>query len=184
MAVAITRTEDGEVRFIREPGGPLYEAGGEPIGIRGTIQDVTKQKRTQAQLIQSSKLATLGEMAAAMAHELNQPLNVIRMAADSTIERIEEGKADAQYLGVKLGRISAQTERAARIIDHMRIFGREMGEKPEAFDPRQVVNDALGLSVSYGIISDMGGTIDAANARDGAVLTITLPAVAERRPAA
>ena len=57
---------------------------------------MTKQKRTQSQLIQSSKLATMGEMATAMTHELNQPPNIIRMAADSTIERIEEGEADAQ----------------------------------------------------------------------------------------
>ncbi len=254
-------------------------------------RDITERKRAQAQLIQASKLATLGEMATAMAHELNQPLNVIRMAADSTIERVEEGAADAQYLGVKLGRISAQTERAALIIDHMQIFGRKAHEKPEALDPRQVVNDTLGLvgqqlrlrsievevvlpercrkvlghavqleqvllnlianardsieatkrkpgdprkislivedkgrentitlivkdtgggipeatmsrifepffttknvsqgtglglSVSYGIISDMGGTIDAANAQDGAVFTITLPAIADRRSA-
>ncbi len=41
----------------------------------------------------------------------------------------------------------------------------------------------LGLSVSYGIITDMGGTIDATNAQDGAVFTITLPAVADPRPA-
>ena len=41
----------------------------------------------------------------------------------------------------------------------------------------------LGLSVSYGIITDMGGTIDAANAPDGAVFTITLPVAADRRAA-
>ncbi len=282
---------DGVVRFVRELGEPLYGAAGAPIGIRGAIQDVTEQKRTQAQLFQSSKLVTLGEMATAMAHELSQPLNVIRMAADSTIERIEEGAADAQYLGVKLERISAQTVRAARIIDHMRIFGRKADDHPEAFDPRDVVTDTiglvgeqlrlgsiavetnlpercrkvlghamqleqvllnlitnarhaiedtrrapgdrrkislivedegqedevtltvkdtgggipeaamshifepffttkepgqgtgLGLSVSYGIISDMDGTIDAANAQDGAVFTITLLAVADRRSA-
>ncbi|MEE9251223.1 MAG: PAS domain S-box protein, partial [Alphaproteobacteria bacterium] len=111
----------------------------------GMLRDITDRKRAQAQLIQSSKLAMLGEMAAAMAHELNQPLNVIHMAADSAIERIEEGAADAQYLGVKLGRISAQTERAARIIDHMCIFGHKADEEPEALDPRQVVNDTIGL---------------------------------------
>ncbi len=258
----------------------------------GAIRDITEQKRTHAQLIQASKLATLGEMAAGMAHEINQPLNVIRMAADSAIERIEEGEVDGGFLSTKLGRISAQTQRAARIFDHMRIFGREGSEKPEAFDPRQVVNDALGLvgqqlrlssieveatvaeccrkvlgnaeqleqvlinlianardaieanrdapgnprkislivedagrenkvkltvrdtgggipeatisrifdpffttkevgqgtglglSVSYGIISDMGGAIEAVSTPDGAVFTIVLPAVAEQRPAA
>ena len=41
----------------------------------------------------------------------------------------------------------------------------------------------LGLSISYGIISDMGGTIEAATTNDGAALTITLPAIADRRSA-
>ena len=107
--------------------------------------EVTERKRAQAHLVQASRMAILGEMATGAAHELNQPLNVIRMAADSTIERIEEGDFDADYLRGKLTRISAQTERAAAIIDHMRIFGRKADEEPRPIDLREVARDALGL---------------------------------------
>jgi signal transduction histidine kinase len=102
-------------------------------------------KEATAQIIQSSKLATLGEMATSVAHELNQPLNVIRLASGNVRRKLSKGTADPEYLNDKLGRIEAQTARAAAIIDHMRMFGREANENPEPIDPRNVVTNALDL---------------------------------------
>lgn len=118
---------------------------GRVIGSQGIFRDVSERKQIQAELIQSAKMATLGEMSTGVAHELNQPLNVIRMAADSTLECIEEGDFDVAYLRGKLTRISAQTERAAAIIDHMRIFGRKVGEQTQLIDVRNVAREAAGL---------------------------------------
>jgi signal transduction histidine kinase len=98
-----------------------------------------------SQIIQASKLATLGEMATSVAHELNQPLNVIRMAAGNTRRKISKGTADPEYLNDKLERIEEQTERAAAIIDHMRMFGRQAKEELEPVDPRKMVTNALAL---------------------------------------
>ncbi|MCZ6860308.1 MAG: PAS domain-containing protein, partial [Alphaproteobacteria bacterium] len=136
---------DGEIRCIHEISRLVFDETGAIIRSAGTFQDITERMHTQAQLIQASKLATLGEMATGLAHELNQPLNVIRMAADNAIERITDGEIDAQYLLGKFERISAQTERAADIIDHMQIFGRKVDEKPEYVDPRETMKNALGL---------------------------------------
>jgi signal transduction histidine kinase len=102
-------------------------------------------KEATAKIIQASKLATLGEMATSVAHELNQPLNVIRMAAGNSRRKISNGTADFEYLSDKLERIEGQTVRAAAIIDHMRMFGREAKEEPELIDPRKVVLSALEL---------------------------------------
>ena len=104
-----------------------------------------ERKEADAQIIQASKLATLGEMATSVAHELSQPLNVIRMAARNSRQRISNGPADLDYLNDKLERIEAQTARAATIIDHMRVFGREAKELPEPIDPRNIVSNALDL---------------------------------------
>ncbi len=107
--------------------------------------DVTEMRQTQAQLIQASKMATLGEMATGIAHELNQPLNIIRMSADSMLDLMDDKDLPPKTLTNKLALISGQTERAAAIIDHMRVLGRRSPESVEAFDPREAVESALGL---------------------------------------
>ncbi len=123
------------------------DAYGQIIGVVGVGQDITEAKKSQAQVVQASKLATLGEMATSVAHELNQPLNVIRMAAGNSRRRIKSQKSnkDTEYILEKLVRIEGQTSRAAAIIDHMRMFGRKAEEKSEMVDPREVVSNALDL---------------------------------------
>jgi PAS domain S-box-containing protein len=132
------------------------DASSQIIGVVGVGQDITElnqvrleqeieRKAAAAQIIQSSKLATLGEMATSVAHELNQPLNVIRMAAGNGRRKISNDTADLEYLNDKLERIEEQTARAAAIISHMRMFGRNAKEDPESVDPRNVVTNALEL---------------------------------------
>ena len=110
-----------------------------------TIQDVTELKKAEAKLIQSSKLITLGEMSAGVAHELNQPLNVIMLAAENIVRKLSQGPLDASYLKEKLERIVSQTERAASIVDHLRKFGREAKEEFYEVDLREAALGALNL---------------------------------------
>ena len=132
------------------------DVSGKIIGVLGVGQDITElnqvraeqeidRKEASAKMIQASKLATLGEMATSVAHELNQPLNIIRMAAGNCRRKISKGIATPEYLNNKLERIEGQTARAAAIIDHMRMFGREAKEHPEPIDIRNVVTNALDL---------------------------------------
>lgn len=135
-----------EVRELARTDGTVLEARTIPVpdgGFISVFTDVTERNHAQTQLIQSAKLATLGEMATSLAHELNQPLNVIRMAADSTLERIDDGDRDFDNVRAKLERISRQTVHAAAIIDHMRIFGRKSDGELQPIDPRDAVEGAL-----------------------------------------
>ena len=120
----------------------------EGIGTVISSSDITELKVSQAQLVQASKLATLGEMATGVAHELNQPLGVIRMASNNCITRIQTGSLDAEYLVGKLERMSEQTERAAQIIDHMRIFGRKADVTEQTFDVADAIQNACNLMAS------------------------------------
>ena len=110
-----------------------------------TAEDITERRRVQAQLIQASKLSTLGEMATGIAHELNQPLSVIGMAAERAMDEFEGGDVDLEFISERLKQVIAQIERAGAIIDHMRIFGRQADEAPSEIDPRPAIEGALSV---------------------------------------
>jgi len=135
---------------------PRRDSQGNIVGAIGLGRDITEltklhaqqekeRKEAQAQIMHASKLATLGEMATSVAHELNQPLNVIRMAAWNLRHKAGANKCTPEYLHEKLERIEEQTTRASSVIDHMRTFGREAKETFEPVDPRIAVRNAVEL---------------------------------------
>jgi len=107
--------------------------------------DNTPRRRQEAKIIHMSKLATLGEVATGMAHELNQPLNVIRLAAENALARSAIDAEEAGYIRSKLERIVAQVERASGVINHMRIFGRRGDQSEKEHDPWMAVEGALSI---------------------------------------
>lgn len=118
---------------------------GQESGLWVICTDLTEQKQTSAQLIQASKLATLGEMSTGMAHELNQPLNVISLATSNLRFTINKGKATPDNTLSKLDRIDGAVHRAASIIDHMRAYGRLAGEGLTEINVGEVVSGACKL---------------------------------------
>jgi PAS domain S-box-containing protein len=109
------------------------------------VRDISEQKSLQSQLIQASKLATVGKMAAGIAHELNQPLNIMRMAADNVLIRMEAGSADLEYARDNLALVSEQAGRMGKIILHMRVFSRQDKSDFVTFDPTRPVRNASEL---------------------------------------
>ena len=136
---------DGRLRHIHAQGAVTFDDKGQAVSMHGTAQDITEAREAQAHLIQVSKLASLGEMATGVAHEINQPLNIIRMAADSVVELHKKGDIDPDFLVTRLEWISSQTERAAGIIDHMRMFGRKAKEEAHPIFLPEIVGSATGF---------------------------------------
>ncbi len=109
-----------------------------------TTTDITKSVQKEAQLVQASKLATLGEMAAGIAHELNQPLNVIKIGSDFLKEMAGSGKTMAEEdLKDVTGEISGQVDRAAAIISHMRDFARISDIEAQEVDINKPIRDVF-----------------------------------------
>ncbi|MDN7140162.1 PAS domain-containing protein [Pseudomonas sp. JQ170] len=123
----------------------LFDERGKLLEIQAVGRDNTQVRRTRQQLVQSAKMATLGEMATGLAHEINQPLNVMRMAVVNALKRLENGEAQVDYLQDKLKRIDAQVQRASRVVEHMRVFGRRSEVDQHLFAPWQAVEGALSL---------------------------------------
>ncbi|MEJ2363244.1 MAG: PAS domain S-box protein [Deltaproteobacteria bacterium] len=91
-----------------------------------TTSDVTERVKSEEQLIQASKMATLGEMSAGVAHELNQPLSVIKTAASFLTKKIDRNEPVATDILRELAdEMDSQVDRASLIINHLRQFGRK-----------------------------------------------------------
>jgi len=125
-----------ETRLHRLRGTAFWaEAALAPVDYGGrsawhvVVRDVSGRKEVERKLAQASKLATLGEVAAGLAHELSQPMNVIRVAAEAaTLEDRAESLPPSTREHLAL--IADQAARVGEIIDHVRVFSRpEPGER-------------------------------------------------------
>jgi C4-dicarboxylate-specific signal transduction histidine kinase len=125
----------GRVAFetrIRQPSGSwgilhtyarvltLWPDGGAEIV--GYTIDVTARRDAEARALTSARLASLGEMAAGLVHELRQPLGTIGLAASNALAALDDG--DVESARHRLQRIEHQTNRAARLIDNLRQLSR------------------------------------------------------------
>lgn len=97
--------------------------------------DITEMMEKDAQLIQASKMKSLGEMSAGIAHEINQPLNAIKMGSDYLAMMVErDADIPKAQLHEVVSEISTQVDRAAEIIDTLRAFGRKADLMKEKVD--------------------------------------------------
>lgn len=96
-------------------------------------------KSAQSQLVQSAKLASIGELAAGVVHELNQPLMVIRGYTQTLLRH----PGDSTDINKWLKLIEKNTGRMTSIINHLRIFSRQSQSKFKPVDLNQVIEDAF-----------------------------------------
>ncbi|UYN96542.1 MAG: PAS domain S-box protein [Enhydrobacter sp.] len=105
--------------------------------------DDTERRDAEQALFDADRLATLGEMAATVAHELRQPLQVIALACGAALDELQ----DPDYVAQKLTRIDNQVERANRIIEDLRLYARgTSGEGMVVFDVATSIRAAVDLT--------------------------------------
>ena len=110
------------------------------------LEELKKRQQQQQQLIQKSKLESIGKLAAGIAHEINQPLGGISMGLENIYFAHTEGRLTEKYLDEKLKHIDGYFERIKQIIEHIRIFSRDQKSVLfENVDINTTVNDALSL---------------------------------------
>ena len=132
------QNKDGKTLFVNIRISPSDYSGKQVLLV--STSDITKRLETEQQLIQASKMATLGEMATGVAHELNQPLSVIKTASSFSIKKINKNEPiQAEILSNILTKIDSNVDRATKIINHMRQFAR----KSEMDLEKVQVNDVL-----------------------------------------
>jgi two-component system C4-dicarboxylate transport sensor histidine kinase DctB len=109
-------------------------------------QEIQEHENTQNELIQTAKMAVLGQLSAGINHELNQPLTAIRTYADNARVFLDRARPEPAYENLK--EISGLTERMAKIIASLKVFSRKTTGQTEPVSLKAVKNGAM--SILYG----------------------------------
>ncbi len=167
------RHKDGRWLWIRGIQRGQVNGAGVPE-LMSIWTDITREKQLAEQLAHSAKLAQLGEVTTGMAHELNQPLATISMAADIMLLQLDTADPAMAPMRERLEKIIGQTARMANLIDHMRIFGRAESLPAGPMDLAKAVHAALDLLNSKLTLSSVQVTLELA-ADLPAVVGIAIP---------
>ena len=143
----INRRKDGVLYWLESTISPVFGARGEIEGFIGIQYDITARKQAESHLIHAMKMATLGEMSAGIAHEINNPLMIINSKCRLLERKLEQsGEINVEALREDIRKITKTTERIEKIIRGLKAFARTSEQDPfENVEIDLVIEDSLAL---------------------------------------
>jgi two-component system, NtrC family, sensor kinase len=136
-------TRKGPVRSVWAI-APVGRAGGPIEAVVAIGQDQSKIDMLQQQIVRAERLATLGELAAGVVHELNNPLTSITVYAEYLVRKLEAQGAEQADLE-KLRRIGASAQRILRFSRDLVQYARPSGKESESVDLAAVVRQSVSI---------------------------------------
>lgn len=167
------RRADGTERIVRENGEVVRDEHGHTIGMKGTVQDITERIAAESQLkllrdemAHVARLGMLGELAAGIAHELNQPLAAIAnyaFAVESRLARQSEaGRRQAPESNRSIiRRISDQAERGGEIIRRLQAMIRNQPSQRSTVSISRLIDEVLALLAGDLRLAQIDVSVDA-----------------------
>ena len=156
--VYCTMDGNGAPMFVKASGKPVFDLSGKFLGYRGTGTDVTAIVRgqqaeaslrtVQAELAHVSRVMTLGQLTASIAHEVNQPIGSARNNARAALNFLDRSPTDLGEVREALGCIVADADRAGGIIDRIRDQIKKVPPRSDRFDLNRAIEEVIGLAQS------------------------------------
>jgi len=128
----------------------VRDAHGKPLYAFHQVEDLTEQKQLRAELMHRERLASVGALAAGVAHEINNPLTYVSIGLDSLVKGLAETELSDVPALPKLRQIVADvtdgTRRIQAIVSDLRAFSRVQTERVESVDLNEIVRIALRIA--------------------------------------
>lgn len=150
-----SRDRNGNPIYVRTSGKPFFDADGEFLGYRGVCTDVTAAIRAdqaeealgkaQAELAHVTRVTTLGELTASIAHEINQPLAAVIANADACISWLERAPPDLDAARRSVEWVIEDSNRASDVIRRVRALAKKTDIERVPLDVNGVVSEAMAL---------------------------------------
>lgn len=142
---------DGSCKFVRMLAQQVHDASGECEYI-GALMDVTAAKnaedalhRSQSHLAHVTRVTTLGEMAASIAHEVNQPLSAVTTNAEAGLRWLNRDVPNLEEVRSAIERIKSEAHRASEVIRRIRALSRKTDPTHLPIDLQDVLQESIAL---------------------------------------
>jgi PAS domain S-box-containing protein len=146
---------DGSIKHIHSVGKPFFEASGDVVEYIGVSMDVTERKRAeaslqtvQAELARVSRVTTLGQLTASIAHEIVQPIGSVRNNARAALNFLDRQPPDLDEVREALACVVGDADRARDIIDRIRDHIKKAPPRKARFDLNNAIDEVIVLGRS------------------------------------
>jgi C4-dicarboxylate-specific signal transduction histidine kinase len=151
---------DGTTKYVHEIGHPVCNAAGELVEFVGTDMDITERKRAEAEARESerryremqmevahaNRVATMGQLTASIAHEVNQPIAAAVTNAQAALRWLEARPPDLQEVRQALDHIVKDANRAGDVIGRIREIVKKAPPRKDRVDINEAIREVIELT--------------------------------------
>jgi PAS domain S-box-containing protein len=136
-------TKSGEERIIAWHNTTLLDENDNIIGTLSSGKDITKRKQAEEELLQTEKMISLGQLAASVVHEVNNPLAGIMVYVKLFQKKYRENKIQEESTERQLGKMEKELDRTTRIIRNLLTFARQSEPSMNPVDINKIIDASL-----------------------------------------
>jgi len=144
---------DGTIKYVHTLGHPVLNPSGDLVEFVGTSIDMTERRRAeearldaQNQLAHANRVTAMGQLAASIAHEVNQPIAATVINAEAALRWLDRRPPDLEEVRQTLACIAKDGNRAAEVIDEIRALIKKAPPRKDRLEINGAIREVIGLT--------------------------------------